>query len=57
MIQALEDYNCSTCLMQQKPKIARPAHLKAEMDFGDKVSVDGISWTSKSGGFSTFIIT
>ena len=49
MIQALEDYNCSTCLMQQKPKIARPAHLKTEMDFGDKVSVDGISWTNKSG--------
>ena len=54
MIQALEDYNCSTCMMQQKPKIARPAHLKSEMDFGDKVSVDGISWTSKSGNVFHF---
>lgn len=40
--------------MQQKPKIARPAHLKSEMDFGDKVSVDGISWTSKSGNVFHF---
>ena len=47
MIQALEDYQCSTCMMHKKPKIARPATLRTEMDFGDKVSVDGISWTKK----------
>eukprot|EP00435_Cladocopium_sp_Y103_P069198 s167_g32.t2 len=52
MIQALEDFQCSTCQMQKKPKIARPATLKSEIDFGDKVSVDGVSWTNKQG--STF---
>eukprot|EP00435_Cladocopium_sp_Y103_P024990 s1678_g6.t1 len=49
MIQALEDYQCSTCQMQKKPKVARPATLKSEIDFGDKVSVDGVSWTNKQG--------
>ena len=49
MIQALEDFHCSVCQMQKKPKIARPAHLKAEIDFGDKVSVDGVSWTNRDG--------
>ena len=49
MIHALEDYQCSVCQMQKKPKIARPATLKSEIDFGDKVSVDGISWTNKQG--------
>jgi hypothetical protein len=49
MIQALEDFQCSVCQMQKGPKIARPAHLKPEIDFGDKVSVDGISWTNKDG--------
>lgn len=49
MIQALEDYQRSVCQMQKGPKIARPAHLKPEIDFGDKVSVDGISWTNKDG--------
>ena len=49
MIQALEDYHCSVCQMHSKPKIARPATIKSEIDFGDKVSVDGISWTNKQG--------
>eukprot|EP00435_Cladocopium_sp_Y103_P071350 s168_g37.t1 len=49
MIQALEDYQCSTCQMHKRPKIARPATLHSERDFGDKVSVDGISWTNKDG--------
>eukprot|EP00435_Cladocopium_sp_Y103_P016264 s1455_g4.t1 len=49
MIQALEDFQCSTCQMHKKPKVARPANIKSEIDFGDKVSVDGISWTNKSG--------
>ena len=50
MIQALEDYRCSVCQMHKEAKLAvRPAHLKPEIDFGDKVSVDGVSWTNKEG--------
>ena len=49
MIQALEDYQCSTCQMQQKPRIPRPASLKTEMDFCDKISTDGVTWINKNG--------
>ena len=49
MIQALEDFKCSTCIAQQKPKIPRPATLKSETDFADKVSCDGVTWTNKDG--------
>ena len=49
MIQALEDFRCSTCLAQQKPKIPRPATLKSETDFADKISCDGVTWTNKDG--------
>lgn len=49
MIQALEDFHCSTCISQQKPKIPRPATLKSETDFADKVSCDGVTWTNQHG--------
>ena len=49
MIQALEDFRCSTCLAQQKPKIPRPATLKSETDFADKISCDGVTRTNKDG--------
>ena len=57
MIQALEDYHCSTCQMQQKPRIPRPATLKAEMDFCDKISTDGVTWINKMVNPFTFITT
>ena len=49
MIQGLHDMTCSTCKQHQNPKIQRPATLKQELDFGDKVSVDGTTWTNKNG--------
>ena len=33
----------------QHPKIARPSTLKHELDFNDKVFIDGVTWTSKGG--------
>ena len=33
--------------MQQRPKIQRPATLKEELEFGDKVSIDGVKWVNK----------
>eukprot|EP00435_Cladocopium_sp_Y103_P021628 s655_g5.t1 len=49
LIQGLEDMKCSTCQHHQSPKLQRPATLKSELDFGDKVSIDGVTWTNKQG--------
>ena len=48
LIRGLEDMKCSTCIQHQAPKIQRPATLKSELDFGDKISVDGITWHNKN---------
>lgn len=40
---------CSVCQAQRKPAIARPATLKHELDFCDKVSMDGVTWTNQAG--------
>jgi len=47
--QAVFDMPCSTCEMQKKPTLARPSTLKHELDFNDKIFMDGITWTSKAG--------
>ena len=47
--QAVFDMSCPVCAKTQKPKIARPSTLKCELDFNDKVFLDGITWTSQSG--------
>ena len=47
--QAVYDMKCSTCASQQRPKISRPSALKTELDFNDKVFIDGVTWTSKGG--------
>eukprot|EP00435_Cladocopium_sp_Y103_P051911 s2127_g16.t1 len=47
--QAVFDMECSTCAAHQRPKVARPSSLKDELDFNDKIFIDGITWTGKSG--------
>ena len=47
--QAVFDMKCPTCAASQKPKLSRPSSLKPELDFNDKVLMDGIKWTSKQG--------
>ena len=49
IFQAVYDMKCSTCAAHQQPKIARPSTLKNELDFNDKVFIDGVAWTSKAG--------
>jgi hypothetical protein len=49
LVQGVLDLRCSVCQMQKKPKIPRPASLKQELGFGDKVSMDGVKWTNKQG--------
>ena len=49
LVQGVLDLKCSICQMQQRPKIPRPATLKQELGFGDKVSIDGVKWLNKQG--------
>ena len=43
------DMSCSTCQEASKPKHARPSRLHDCCDFNDKISMDGITWTNKTG--------
>ena len=47
--QGVLDLKCSVCQMTQKPKLQRPATLKEALEFGDKISLDGVKWTNKDG--------
>ena len=49
LLQALPDMKCSTCIESKGPMIPRPSAIHEERDFGDVVSVDGITWTNKAG--------
>lgn len=49
IIDAVEDYRCSTCHELQKPKAARPSTLSDIREFNDVVGCDGIQWTAKNG--------
>ena len=47
--QAALELKCSTCQDNQQPKLARPGSIKDELDFNDRVCVDGFYWTNSSG--------
>ena len=47
--QGVLDMSCQTCQETKQPKHARPSRLHDYGDFNDKISMDGISWTSKNG--------
>ncbi|CAE7369192.1 GIP, partial [Symbiodinium pilosum] len=50
IIQAAKDYACSVCLETVPgPKLARPASIHVDGDFGDVVGMDVAYWTGKSG--------
>ena len=48
-LEAIGDLKCSTCVENQVPKIARPGSIHEHGDFGDVVSVVGLTWTNKAG--------
>ena len=48
-LQAIPDLNCSTCKETQQPKVARPAAIHEPMDFGEVISMDGVTWTNSKG--------
>ena len=47
--QGIMDLKCSVCQMQQRPKLQRPSTLKEELEFGDKIAMEGVKWTNKQG--------
>ena len=49
IINSLPDLKCSTCLENQRPSIPRASALKSEGDFGDSISMDGITWSNHQG--------
>ena len=50
ILHAIPDLKCSTCVETQRPQIARrPSATHSEGDFGDSISMDGITWTNAKG--------
>lgn len=49
IVRAAMELQCSTCQAQVQPKHARPSTLKDDLDFNDRISIDGLSWTNKNG--------
>ena len=47
--QAALEFRCSSCEAHSQPKLARPSTIKDELDFNDRISVDGMQWTNKDG--------
>lgn len=46
ILDAIDDFHCSTCHESQRPKEARPSALPEVREFNDCVGCDGIKWTS-----------
>lgn len=49
IVQGVSDLKCSTCLENKSPSIARPSAIHESHDFGDVVSMDGVSWSNQNG--------
>ena len=47
--KAALDLQCSVCQSGVQPKGNRPSSLREEMDFNDRISMDGITWTNHKG--------
>ena len=47
--QGALDLRCSVCQSQTQPKLAKPSTIRDELDFNDRVCVDGLEWTNKQG--------
>ena len=49
IIEAIPQLQCATCLETSRPSIPRPSAIHEPEDFGDTVSMDGVTWTNKTG--------
>ncbi len=49
ILQAIPDIQCSACAENRNPRVARTAAIHEGIDFGEVISMDGVTWTNKSG--------
>ena len=49
IVDAVNDFKCSVCSMQQAPKHSRPATIKEALDFNDRIAIDGLKFTNAKG--------
>ena len=47
--KAALEFRCSVCQAGVQPKSQRPSSLRDEMDFNDRISMDGVKWTNHQG--------
>ena len=49
VFQSPYDLRCSACESLKVPKVSRPSHIMDPMDFNDRIAIDGLTYTAKSG--------
>ncbi len=49
ILQAIPDIQCSACVENRNPRVARTAAIHEATDFGEVMSMDGVTWTNKAG--------
>ena len=49
VVKAALELQCSVCQSSVQPKGNRPSSLREEMDFNDRISMDGITWANHKG--------
>ena len=47
--KAALELKCSVCKSQAQPRLARPGTIKDELDFNDRICIDGLQWTNRHG--------
>ena len=47
--RAALELKCSVCQSQQAPKAGSPGSLRDELDFNDRIHMDGLTWTNAQG--------
>ena len=45
--KAALELKCSVCKSQAQPRLARPGTIKDELDFNDRICIDGLQWTNR----------
>lgn len=49
VVRAAAEMRCSVCESTAEPKHARPSVLRDDLDFNDRISIDGFRWTNSQG--------
>ena len=54
IVDKISDMVCPSCYENQKPRLARPAHISPDREFNDLLMIDGVEWTNQEGIKHTF---